>query len=188
MKPGRVLHLSLFLGGHLSTRCPVRVVDAGADGLLLWLAVGSPVWRAALPTGVHLRDVPPEQRPATGYPLETGHRHRGNPLIHQPSEVCHGVWWLFSSADGDGGFSGWYVNLEQAEDIREEGRRVAPLAKTARSTEPGATSPHRPPGHFRHCRPGPPATSLCARPPRGGGAEHESPLPLDGSGGEVRGA
>ncbi|MFC9454166.1 DUF402 domain-containing protein [Streptomyces sp. NPDC056983] len=112
MKAGRVLHLNLYLGGHLSTRAPVRVVDSGPDGLLLWLAVGSPVWQAVLLAGSHLRDVPPEERPAAGYPLEAGRWHRGNALIYQPNGACHAIWWLFSSAAGDGGFSGWYVNLE----------------------------------------------------------------------------
>ncbi|MEU2589103.1 DUF402 domain-containing protein [Streptomyces avermitilis] len=118
---GRVLRWNLYLGGHLSTCTPVRVVESGPEGLLLWLAVGSPAWHAVLPPGAHLRDIPPEERPADGYPLRAGHWHRGNALIHQPADASHAVWWLFSSRDGSGGFSGWYVNLERhrrdADDI-----------------------------------------------------------------------
>jgi hypothetical protein len=112
-EPGRVLRWNLYLGGHLSTRTPVRVVESGPDGLLLWLAVGSPVWQPVLPSGSHLRDIPPEERPASGYPLVTGRWHRGNALIYQPTGASHAVWWLFSSPDGSGSFSGWYVNLER---------------------------------------------------------------------------
>ncbi|MFF9641566.1 hypothetical protein [Kitasatospora aureofaciens] len=37
----------------------MRVVACGPDGLLLWLAAGSPLWKAELPGGQHIRDIPP---------------------------------------------------------------------------------------------------------------------------------
>ncbi|MFJ3934639.1 DUF402 domain-containing protein [Streptomyces sp. NPDC090029] len=108
--PGTTLNWCFTLGGSLSTVCPVRVVESREEGLLLWLAPGSPLWKAKLPDGSHLRDLPPEDRPEGGYPLRPDRWQRGGALIYQPHGANHAVWWLFSP---DQAFLGWYANLER---------------------------------------------------------------------------
>ncbi len=115
LEPGRVLHWNLHVGGHLSTSVPVRVVEHTAGGLLLWLSRGTPMWRADLPGGAHLRDVAPEARPEGGYPFRAGRWSSGHALIHQPTGAAHAVLWLFAPGRLPGArprFRGWYVNLE----------------------------------------------------------------------------
>ncbi|MFF4653667.1 DUF402 domain-containing protein [Streptomyces sp. NPDC001380] len=59
---------------------------------------------------MHLRDIPPEERPEGGYPLRAVRWYRGNALIHQPRDGLHAVGWLFTQ---DLRFDGWYVGLER---------------------------------------------------------------------------
>ncbi|GLW99189.1 DUF402 domain-containing protein [Microtetraspora sp. NBRC 16547] len=112
---GQTLRWNFYFGGHLSTVSPVRVVEHTEHGLLLWLATGSPVWRADLPDGAHLRDIPPEDRPVNGYPLRVDRWRQGSALIYQPIGAAHAVWWLFSKKRLSRRplFQGWYVNLER---------------------------------------------------------------------------
>lgn len=107
---GQIIPLRLYLGGHVSMATSVRVVERSAEGTLLWLAMGSPMWQVDTPNGEHLRDVLPEQRPADGYPLRVGEWTPRNNLVYQPVGAAHAVWWGFSA---DMVFKGWYVNLEQ---------------------------------------------------------------------------
>lgn len=121
LQPGQVVRWNLYIGGHLSTATPLRVVEHTPDGLLLWLATGSPVWRVDLPGGVHLRDLPPHDRPAGGHPVKTDRWSLGDALIYQPTGASHAVFWFYAA---DLGFRGWYVNLERrtrrGEDIDVE--------------------------------------------------------------------
>lgn len=109
-----IVNFHLILGSTVSMICPARVVEAGAGGLLLWVAPGTPVWRAALPPGTHLRDLPPDGP----YPLRPSRWRRGGALILQPAGAGHAVWWTFTEEQE---FRGWYVNLEsrgrEGEDI-----------------------------------------------------------------------
>ncbi|MFZ3472463.1 DUF402 domain-containing protein [Streptomyces sp. 4.24] len=100
-----LVNFHLILGDTVSMICPARVVEDRADGLLLWIAPGSPVWRAELPTGAHLRDLPP----GGSYPLRASRWRRGGALILQPAGAGHAVWWTFTEEQE---FRGWYVNLE----------------------------------------------------------------------------
>lgn len=100
-----LVNFHLVLGDTVSMICPARVVEDRPDGLLLWIAPGSPVWRAELPPGAHLRDLPP----GGSYPLRASRWRRGGALILQPAGAGHAVWWTFTEEQE---FRGWYVNLE----------------------------------------------------------------------------
>lgn len=108
--PGRILRWNLFIGGHLSSSVPVRLVKRTAGGQLVWLQTGTPMWRTDLPRGAHLRDIPPLRRPAGGYPVKAGRWPLGSALIHQPYDAGHAVFWFFGRRRS--AFRGWYVNLE----------------------------------------------------------------------------
>ncbi|MFC9249387.1 DUF402 domain-containing protein [Streptomyces sp. NPDC057136] len=108
-EPGSVLRWNLFIGGHLSSSVPVRLVERTAEGQLVWLEYGTPMWRTELPGGAHLRDIPPHERPAHGYPVTADRWPMGSALIHQPSGAGHAVFWFFGRNQK---FRGWYVNLE----------------------------------------------------------------------------
>ena len=108
--PGRILHWNLFIGGHLSASVPVRLVERTDEAQLVWMETGAPMWRTELPGGAHLRDIAPDDRPATGYPVVPGRWPMGSALFYQPSGAAHSVLWLFGRR---GKFRGWYVNLER---------------------------------------------------------------------------
>lgn len=106
---GQILRWNLFIGGHLSSCVPVRLVERTAAGQLVWLETGTPMWRTGLPRGAHLRDIEPEDRPAQGYPAVADRWPMGSALIHQPAGAGHAVFWFFGRNQK---FRGWYVNLE----------------------------------------------------------------------------
>ncbi|MEK8144303.1 hypothetical protein NKH18_28050 [Streptomyces sp. M10(2022)] len=39
--PGQILRWNLFIGGHLSSSVPVRLVERTAEGQLVWLETGT---------------------------------------------------------------------------------------------------------------------------------------------------
>jgi len=86
-----------------------RVVADDADGLVLWIAPGSPQVESVLPGGASVRTLPLEQR--AGARGERVHTTWRGPGIVQftPVEGEWSVWWFFHE---DGGFAGWYGNLE----------------------------------------------------------------------------
>lgn len=92
---GQVLRWNLFIGGHLSSSVPVRLVERTEGGQWVWLESGTPMWRTKLPRRAHLRDIAPEARPPHGYPAGAGRWPRGSALIHQPAGAAHAVFWLF---------------------------------------------------------------------------------------------
>ncbi|MEE1737326.1 DUF402 domain-containing protein [Streptomyces sp. BE147] len=116
--PGRILRWNLFIGGHLSSSVPVRLVERTEAGRLVWLETGTPMWRTELPGGAHLRDIPPQDRPAGGYAARADRWPMGSALILQPAGAGHAVFWFFGRRHR---FRGWYVNLEhrvrRGEDI-----------------------------------------------------------------------
>ncbi|MEU0135026.1 DUF402 domain-containing protein [Streptomyces sp. NPDC006296] len=115
---GQILRWNLFIGGHLSSSVPVRLVRRTDAGQWVWLESGTPMWRTTLPRRTHLRDIPPEARSPHGYPVRAGRWPRGSALIHQPTGAGHAVFWFFGRGHD---FRGWYVNLEhrihRGEDI-----------------------------------------------------------------------
>ncbi|MGA8112493.1 MAG: DUF402 domain-containing protein [Actinocatenispora sp.] len=112
-EPGRVVEYRAYFGSALSQVTPVRVVRHDEDGLLTWLAPGTPLWRLTSPDGP-LRDVPREQWPTRLVPASWS----GNGILQwTPPDAAHAVWW-FWRADGStdvAGFEAWYVNLERHE-------------------------------------------------------------------------
>ncbi|WP_069171457.1 DUF402 domain-containing protein [Streptomyces griseus] len=107
---GQVLRWNLFIGGHLSSSVPVRLVARTEEGQTVWLETGTPMWRTRLPGRAHLRDIPPEDRPAQGYTVTADRWPMGSALIHQPTAAGHAVFWFFGRKQK---FRGWYVNLER---------------------------------------------------------------------------
>ncbi|WP_407837590.1 DUF402 domain-containing protein [Streptomyces sp. DSM 116496] len=99
------VNVHLILGSTVSMIIPARAVESGDDGLLLWVAPGTPLWRATIPPGTHLRDLPPEG----SYPLRADRWRHGGALILQPAGAGHAVWWSFTLEQE---FRSWYVNLE----------------------------------------------------------------------------
>lgn len=95
---------------------PCRVVRDDKDGLVLWLAPGTPVLRPVLADGRDIRDVPLSQRfdyyrHGRATRLDTW---RGQGILGiAPPDVPWSVW-LFWTEDWD--FQGWYVNLEAVQE------------------------------------------------------------------------
>lgn len=90
---------------------PVRVVRDDADGLVAWLAAGTPLLRPVLADGSDLRTVPVAER----FDVE-GHGRanrlgvwRGHGILKVAPAGAPWSVWLFWNDDG---FRGWYVNLE----------------------------------------------------------------------------
>lgn len=99
---------------------PVRVVRDDAEGLVAWLAPGTPVLRPVLADGRDLRSVPLAER------FDLDRHGRANRLdtwqgqgvlkvapVGRPWSV-----WVFRAADGR--FAGWYVNLETVHERRTD--------------------------------------------------------------------
>ncbi len=96
----------------------VRVVRDDADGLVAWLAPGTPLLRPVLADGRDLRSVPVAERfdvdrHGRANRLDSWHGH--GILKVAPAGVPWSVW-LFRN---DAGFRGWYVNLESVHERRD---------------------------------------------------------------------
>jgi hypothetical protein len=94
---------------------PMRVVRDDADGLVAWLAPGTPVLRPVLADGRDLRSVPVAERfdvdrHGRANRLDSWHGH--GVLKVAPAGVPWSVW-LFRNETG---FRGWYVNLESVHE------------------------------------------------------------------------
>ena len=94
-----------------------RVIADDQDGLVLWIAPGSPQVESVLPDGTSVRTLPLDRRGAA--PRERRHTTWRGPGIVQytPVEGDWSVWWFFTP---DGEFAGWYGNLESPR-VRWEG-------------------------------------------------------------------
>jgi hypothetical protein len=98
---------------------PVRVVRDDAAGLVVWLAPATPQLMPRLADGASLRSLPlPDLYRTPRVQARVAWRGPGSLRI-APTGTPWSVWLFWSD---DGGFSGWYVNLEQ------------PHAREARST------------------------------------------------------
>jgi hypothetical protein len=95
---------------------PVRVVRDDADGLVAWLAPGTPVLRPVLADGRDLRAVPVEER------FDYGRHGRANRLDRWRGPGVLKVapagrpWSVWVFRDGAGRLTGWYVNLESVHE------------------------------------------------------------------------
>ncbi|WRS29740.1 DUF402 domain-containing protein [Actinomycetaceae bacterium MB13-C1-2] len=88
----------------------MRIVRSEPAGVLVAVSLGSEMLRVHIPNQLHLRDIPPSNRPAGGYAMVEGEWRMGNALVFFPFNEQYSVW---STYDGDANFSGWYVNLEE---------------------------------------------------------------------------
>lgn len=109
-EPGRLIVYRNVRHGRLGCVRPARVVSDDERGLLLWLAQDSPVADEVAADGRGMRAMPFTEWIASSYRLQPG-RWVGPPLLKfLPAGAAHSVWW-FRTAEG--GFAGWYVNLEE---------------------------------------------------------------------------
>ena len=100
---------------------PMRVVRDDSDGLVAWLAPGTPLLRPVLADGRELRSAPVAERfdvdrHGRANRLDSWHGH--GILKVAPTGVPWSVWLFWN----DEGFRGWYVNLESVHE--REGHQV----------------------------------------------------------------
>ncbi|ASW54472.1 DUF402 domain-containing protein [Plantactinospora sp. KBS50] len=102
----------LYRYGHLGEPRFVntcRVLADDADGLALWIAPGSPQIESVLPDGRHLRSLPLAQR-FEAQRVRRPTRWRGPGIVRLvPPDAEWSIWWFYAA---EGGFEGWYGNLE----------------------------------------------------------------------------
>jgi len=92
------------------------VVEDGPDGLLLWVAVGSPTVAPRLTDGRDIREAPVAQRGVLPRIRSTVPWHTsGTLMLIPPDGQPWSIWWFFLP---DGTFTGWYGNLEAPHHFR----------------------------------------------------------------------
>lgn len=95
---------------------PVTVVRDDADGLVAWLAPGTPILRPVHLDGRSIRALPPAEAFAVPWTLIEDTWQGTGILMIAPTGVPWSVWLFWND---DGGFRNWYVNLE-AVHVRDE--------------------------------------------------------------------
>lgn len=86
-----------------------RVIADDADGLVLWVAPGSPQVESVLADGTSVRSLPFDQR-AGASRVRRHSTWRGPGIVkYAPAVGEWSVWWFFTAT---GAFAGWYGNLE----------------------------------------------------------------------------
>lgn len=98
-----------FRGGRVREVRPVTVVADDADGLVLWLAPGTPMIRSVLADGRRFADAPLHERYTTPVRSRPGEWGGTGIVMIVPPSAAYSVW-LFWDAAGE--FLGWYGNLE----------------------------------------------------------------------------
>jgi hypothetical protein len=95
--------------GTIGQRHPMRVISDDGRGLLGWLPAGTEIVGSRLVDGRSMRDAPLGQRfrIAREQFLTTWDKTSTLRLIAE--DEWSSIWWFFGL---DGGFLGWYVNLE----------------------------------------------------------------------------
>lgn len=105
--PGEVLVRRFWRGGQLCFLNVLRVVADDERGLRLWLPLGSPYWRLVGSDGRTLHDTTIDALPNPRLKQLTWLGSEF--MIWMPADRPYSVWWRWA----DGGFAGWYVNLEE---------------------------------------------------------------------------
>ncbi len=105
--PGQTILRRYFRNGRVSFLNVCRVIADDERGLRMWLPAGTPFWRLLTPDGRdgHQASVD-EMAEATLRELTWQGSHV---LILMLPGATSSVWWFFSP---EGGFEGWYGNLE----------------------------------------------------------------------------
>jgi hypothetical protein len=88
---------------------PVTVVADGPDGLVLWLAPGTPLIRSSLADGRRFAEAPLHERYTTPVVRHPATWHGTGILMIVPPSDAYSVWLFWDDA---GAFLGWYGNLE----------------------------------------------------------------------------
>jgi len=107
--PGDQIVLRYFRGARVREVRPVTVVSDDPDGLVLWLAPGTPMIRSSLADGRRFADAPLAERFTTPVASARGTWRGTGILMIVPPSAAYSVW-LFWAAGGE--FLGWYGNLE----------------------------------------------------------------------------
>jgi hypothetical protein len=94
---------------------PMTVVRDDADGLVAWLAPGTPLLRPVLVDGREMRTAGPVAMFTEERVLKLDVWRGTGILKASPAGKPWSVWYFW---DADGTFSGWYVNLER-EHVRD---------------------------------------------------------------------
>ncbi|MDQ1290183.1 MAG: hypothetical protein QG622_3749 [Actinomycetota bacterium] len=108
-RPGDVVVRRQFENDYLGRVWAGRVVSDDERGLAVWIADGSTVLDVIAADGRAFVDVPFEDWGAVAKKLEP-FDWSGNALMLHPPGEGFSIWWFFAP---DGGFRGWYVNLER---------------------------------------------------------------------------
>lgn len=106
-RPGAQVIRRYLRGNYVTWAQAARVVSDDADGLLLWVPVGSGFACRESADGERLREVPLEEYARSALVLDKW--RRTDLLILIRPGAAHSLWWVFL----DGRFDGWYVNLEE---------------------------------------------------------------------------
>jgi len=101
---------------------PMTVVRDDADGLVAWLAPGTPLLKAVLADGRELRHAGPIGMFTEPRVLKLDIWHGTGILKVAPAGKPWSVWYFWSD---DGTFRGWYVNLEDPHVRDYAGRRTS---------------------------------------------------------------
>ncbi|NEE03469.1 DUF402 domain-containing protein [Phytoactinopolyspora halotolerans] len=88
----------------------MRVIRDDADGLVLWLPGGTPVLRAVLSDGRHMRETPLHERHRGGRASKRDVWRGDGVLKIAPTGAPWSVWVFW---DADRHHRCWYINLEQ---------------------------------------------------------------------------
>lgn len=112
---GQIILRRYYRGARYSFVKPMRVVRDDQDGLLLWMPAGSEfaVLTDADGNTPHDRPVGEMREPR----LVRKVWRDNDILVLMPPGASHSIWWFFHQ----GGFAGWYVNLETPGTRRADG-------------------------------------------------------------------
>jgi predicted RNA-binding protein associated with RNAse of E/G family len=105
--PGQTVLRRYFRRGRIGFLNVCRVHADDERGLRMWLPIGTPFWRTLTPDGrdAHAASVDEMAVAPLGELTWTG----SHVLVFMPPGAAHSIWWFFGP---DGGFRGWYGNLE----------------------------------------------------------------------------
>jgi hypothetical protein len=110
-EPGRLVVHRNTRHGKLGWVRTARVVSDDERGLLVWVPQRSPVAFEVAADGRGMRAMPFAEWVTLEHRLETGTWNGPGVLKLMPPGAAYSVWWFRTP---DGGFAGWYVNLEES--------------------------------------------------------------------------
>ncbi len=106
--PGATIVRRYFRGGRISFLNVCRVLADDECGLRVWIPIGAPFWRSLTLDGRDAHTASPAEILVA--PLGELVWREAHTMVFMPPGAAHSVWWFFGP---DGGFRGWYGNLEE---------------------------------------------------------------------------